>query len=366
MTYTWAGNAASGNAYRVRPIGALGGGVPNFAPANPRPRRARPSAGSLRVVGMNLLNFFNTFGVTLHRRRRRRGHGLPRRRRRGRVRPPVAEDRRRDHRHRRRRDRRSTRSRTTATAPPAPSSSSSTGSTRRPLPGTYAFIDADAGTGQINALGTDAIKVGFLYKPASVTPIGTTAALNTVAFVNGGDGAPRNRPSLAQAFEENATGGRVRRQRQPPQEQGQRLRRARRRRRPGQLQRRAHERREPARRLAARRSDRHRRPDVLMLGDLNAYAKEDPIAAIEAKGFTNLIAAEIGAEAYSYVFDGQWGYLDHALGTTPSSRRSPASPSGTSTPTSRACSTTTTTSSRRAAGLASTPRISSASPTTTR
>lgn len=39
-------------------------------------------------------------------------------------------------------------------------------------PGTYAFIDADAGTGQTNALGTDAIKVGFLYKPAKVTPVG--------------------------------------------------------------------------------------------------------------------------------------------------------------------------------------------------
>ena len=38
MTYTWAGNAASGNAYRVRPIDALGGGVPSFTPANPRPR----------------------------------------------------------------------------------------------------------------------------------------------------------------------------------------------------------------------------------------------------------------------------------------------------------------------------------------
>jgi len=35
----------------------------------------------------------------------------------------------------------------------------------------------------------------------------------------------------------------------------------------------------------------------------------------ESKGFTNLIAARNGAEAYSYVFDGQWGYLDHALGS---------------------------------------------------
>ena len=39
-------------------------------------------------------------------------------------------------------------------------------------PGTYAFIDVDANTGQVNAMGTDAIKVGMLYKPASVTPVG--------------------------------------------------------------------------------------------------------------------------------------------------------------------------------------------------
>ena len=68
-------------------------------------------------------------------------------------------------------------------------------------PGTYAFIDVDAATGRTNALGTDAIKVGMIYKPAIVTPIGQTGALDSVAFVNGGDSAPRSRPSLAQAFQ---------------------------------------------------------------------------------------------------------------------------------------------------------------------
>src|SRR6185503_3646586 len=75
-------------------------------------------------------------------------------------------------------------------------------------PGTYAFIDVDANTGQVNALGTDAIKVGMIYKPAKVMPVGQTAALNSVAFVNGGDGFPRSRPSLAQAFEQISTGAR--------------------------------------------------------------------------------------------------------------------------------------------------------------
>ncbi|MCG8376718.1 MAG: ExeM/NucH family extracellular endonuclease, partial [Chlorobiales bacterium] len=54
-------------------------------------------------------------------------------------------------------------------------------------------------------------------------------------------------------------------------------------------------------------------PDVLIVGDLNAYAMEDPIAALKAAGYTDLIAGYAGADAYSYVYSGQAGYLDHAL-----------------------------------------------------
>jgi uncharacterized protein len=53
--------------------------------------------------------------------------------------------------------------------------------------------------------------------------------------------------------------------------------------------------------------------DVLILGDLNSYAKEDPITAILNAGYTNLLESLLGPQAYSYVFDGQWGYLDYAL-----------------------------------------------------
>jgi predicted extracellular nuclease len=53
-------------------------------------------------------------------------------------------------------------------------------------------------------------------------------------------------------------------------------------------------------------------PDFLIIGDLNAYAMEDPVAAIKAVGYTNLTDAYIGASAYSHVFEGQFGYLDHA------------------------------------------------------
>ncbi|WPF87483.1 ExeM/NucH family extracellular endonuclease [Cyanobacterium aponinum AL20118] len=52
--------------------------------------------------------------------------------------------------------------------------------------------------------------------------------------------------------------------------------------------------------------------DVLILGDLNAYAQEDPIKTLE-NNYINLIKDKIGDSAYSYVFDGQLGTLDYAL-----------------------------------------------------
>jgi Ca2+-binding RTX toxin-like protein len=63
-------------------------------------------------------------------------------------------------------------------------------------------------------------------------------------------------------------------------------------------------------------------PDFLIMGDLNSYAREDPIDAILAgpddtvgtsDDYTNLVAQYLGTYAYSYLFDAQFGYLDHAL-----------------------------------------------------
>ena len=57
-------------------------------------------------------------------------------------------------------------------------------------------------------------------------------------------------------------------------------------------------------------------PDVLVMGDLNAYGAEEPIAVLTTGGLVNQIAANVpAAERYSYVFDGTAGYLDHALST---------------------------------------------------
>lgn len=51
--------------------------------------------------------------------------------------------------------------------------------------------------------------------------------------------------------------------------------------------------------------------DVALLGDFNAYAQEDPIAALTAAGYTDVMAAE--PAEHSYTFNGELGSLDHAL-----------------------------------------------------
>lgn len=54
-------------------------------------------------------------------------------------------------------------------------------------------------------------------------------------------------------------------------------------------------------------------PDVVVVGDLNAYGKEDPILELTSLGFADQIARFDPLGGYSYVFDGEAGYLDHAL-----------------------------------------------------
>jgi uncharacterized protein len=51
----------------------------------------------------------------------------------------------------------------------------------------------------------------------------------------------------------------------------------------------------------------------VLVGDFNAYLGEDPIQSFLGVGYTNLIALLSGANAYSYNFGSQTGYLDHAL-----------------------------------------------------
>lgn len=315
LTYTWGGNASSANAYRIRPVSPAA--TVDFQPTNPRPSSPPAVGGDTRVVGMNLLNFFNTLDTTGNNCR----GGLTGSAMDCRGANTATEFDRQWH-------------KTVAAVSGTQADvvafmemeNDGYGAdsaeqflvdrlNEKDGAGTWAFIDADARTGQPDALGNDAIKVGMLYKPAAVTPVGTTAALNTLDFVNGGDSGPRNRPSLAQAFRDNTSGGTFVAVANHLKSKGSacgtldagdgqgncnavRVRSA-------QLL---------ASWLAGDPTGTGD-PDVLILGDMNSYAKEDPITTLEKAGFANLIEQRNGREAYSYAFDGQWGYLDHALGS---------------------------------------------------
>ena len=310
LNYTWAGNAASGNAYRIRPLNALNGFV-NFVAANPRPAAAPAVDGTVKAVGMNLLNFFNTFTNCLN------GVGGAPSDCRGAGSQSEFD-----------RQYPKTVAAILALNPDVLGVNELENDGYGPAsalqflvdrlnasagPGTYGFIDVDAATGQVNALGTDAIRIALIYKPAVVSPVGQTAALNSEAFVNGGDGFPRNRASLAQAFSVKATGavfivdvnhlkskGSACDAADTGDGQG------------NCNQVRVNAATELMSWLASDPTGTGD-PDILLLGDYNSYAQEDPIAVIKNAGFTNLIETRLGPDAYSYVFDAQWGYLDHAL-----------------------------------------------------
>ena len=52
---------------------------------------------------------------------------------------------------------------------------------------------------------------------------------------------------------------------------------------------------------------------TLVMGDLNAYAKEDPLSQLANDGFADVFGHLGKQPAYSYVFRGKAGQLDHAL-----------------------------------------------------
>lgn len=53
-------------------------------------------------------------------------------------------------------------------------------------------------------------------------------------------------------------------------------------------------------------------PDILIMGDLNSYMGEAPIEALEEEGFEEQLV-RFDANAYSYIYRGQRGILDHAM-----------------------------------------------------
>lgn len=171
-------------------------------------------------------------------------------------------------------------------------------------PGTYDYID----TGTI---GTDAIKLALIYRPASVTPAGANAILDSSVdsrFID-----TLNRPALAQTFDATS-GGRLTVVVNHLKSKGSACAGD-----PdtGDGQGNCNQTRTAAAHalvdwIASDPTGSGDR-DVLVIGDLNSYAKEDPIDVFLGADYTNLIDAFLGTEGYSYVFQGQTGYLDHAL-----------------------------------------------------
>jgi hypothetical protein len=177
--------------------------------------------------------------------------------------------------------------------------------------GTYDYI----ATG---AIGSDAIRVALIYKPGTVEPVGDFAILDSSVDPTFND--EKNRPALAQTFRELATGEEftvaVNHLKSkgsdcdslgdPDTGDGQ-----------GNCN---------LTRLSAAEAlvnwlmsdpTDSGDPDFLITGDLNSYAMEDPITAIKAMGYLDLID-EFNGEgwkggAYSYNYYSQSGYLDQAL-----------------------------------------------------
>jgi uncharacterized protein len=198
----------------------------------------------------------------------------------------------------------------------------------------YAVVDIVAGLNDLmgadtydyistGAIGTDAIKVALIYKPAKVTPLGDYAILDSSVdplFLD-----DYNRPVLAQTFMIDTVGDAVT---------------------------------VAVNHLKSKGSDCNAVGDpdlgdgagncnitrtnaafaqvqwlesdptetgvenILIIGDLNSYDKEDPIGVIKAgpdgilgtdDDYFDMIYEILGEDAYSYVFDGRVGYLDYAM-----------------------------------------------------
>lgn len=169
----------------------------------------------------------------------------------------------------------------------------------------YAYVD----TGTIHA---DAIKTGFIYRTAAVSTSGNFAILDRSIDSRFNDA--RNRPALAQTFTVNAGGAALTivvnhfkskgsscdADGDPNLDDGQ-----------GNCN-------MTRTNAAAALADwvgtdptGSGDTDFLIIGDLNAYTMEDPLATFTSAGFTSLL--ESHGNPYSFVFDGQAGALDHAI-----------------------------------------------------
>lgn len=181
----------------------------------------------------------------------------------------------------------------------------------------YSYITAP------RSLGTDVISVGLMYRKNNVQPIGNTIVLDSSNSPVDSEGNAlfvdsKNRPSLIQSFVRKDKEGEFeftvsvnhlkskgRACGEPNERQdGQgacnimRTRAAK-----GLTQ------------FLANNPTGVETDNIMILGDLNAYSKEDPMQVFKQAGYTNLKYTDKATERqpYSYTFSGALGSLDHAL-----------------------------------------------------
>ncbi|NLX11334.1 MAG: ExeM/NucH family extracellular endonuclease [Chloroflexi bacterium] len=285
--------------YRIQPVGPV-----NFTPGNPRPAQPEAVGGDVRVATFNVLNYFNGNG---------QGGGFPTER--GADTSDEWE-----------RQRAKLISALTAldadviglleiendgSGADSALADLVRGLNEAGTAGTYAYVSDPAGW-RLPGDGADAIKVALIYRPAAVVPVGDPATTFEAPF-------GQRRPPIAQTFEDAARGERFTitvnhfkskgcdgaRGADSDQGDGQDCFNA--------------ERVQAAEALLAWLATDPTGsgdPDVLIVGDLNSYAQEDPISRLRAGGYTNLVAQFAGENAYSYIYFGEAGTLDYALASS--------------------------------------------------
>jgi predicted extracellular nuclease/phosphodiesterase/alkaline phosphatase D-like protein len=169
-------------------------------------------------------------------------------------------------------------------------------------------------------IGSDAIKVGLIYDSLAVAPDGPARLLDGAAFTDPlATGSPLNRPALAQGFRELASGEVLNVAVNHLKSKGSGGATG-----PDLDQRDGQSAFNATRTAAAAELVRwiaadptgNGDSDWVVLGDINAYAKEDPIAVFEAAGFRNALPTFTAEPPSSYAFFNpvdMSGALDHML-----------------------------------------------------
>lgn len=169
-------------------------------------------------------------------------------------------------------------------------------------------------------IGSDAIKVGLIYNSQAVAPSGTAEVLDEASFTDPlASGTPKNRPSLAQTFRDLASGETVNvvvnhfKSKGTTDATGADLDQQ-----DGQAAYNATRAAAATRLLEWINSDPTGSGDAdwVVLGDINAYAKEEPIQVFEAAGYRNALPSFTAEPPSSYAFFNpvdMSGALDHLL-----------------------------------------------------